>query len=386
MSRLAPTVTEASSVDDHKNCAMASTSEYADLKAAVRTQKEQAAAIATAVRDAEERVALAELEVVRAQEETQREKSAREKAEAELTALHRQHRQHRRMAARSTEDVRAEADASAAERITEAAAAHASELATLRAAALQDVQDARAEGEAALATLRAAQTQEAAGWKAERDALRAAARDERRQHAARLREVIESEEATQLQCEGLLERLQAGAQALVAVGWRKSRAERAAAEFAVHAATLAAELAEADDELDAAADDRAADADDHADALAHAEAELDALRAQCRRAQRDERARRKEVVAEVEERARDAIAAAADARTAEKAKFDREIGDLRMELESARRQQRDFEAAMAAESAALLDAAFGEADASFDVVVGQSRGQLRDRALDLDWE
>ena len=41
---------------------------------------------------------------------------------------------------------------------------------------------------------------------------------------------------------------------------------------------------------------------------------------------------------------------------------------------------------MAAESAALLDAAFGEADASFDVVVGQSRGQLRDRALDLDWE
>ena len=198
--------------------------------------------------------------------------------------------------------------------------------------------------------------------------------------------VIESEEATQLQCEGLLERLQAGAQALVAVGWRKSRAERAAAEFAVHAATLAAELAEADDELDAAADDRAADADDHADALAHAEAELDALRAQCRRAQRDERARRKEVVAEVEERARDAIAAAADARTAEKAKFDREIGDLRMELESARRQQRDFEAAMAAESAALLDAAFGEPDASFDVVVGQSRGQLRDRALDLDWE
>ena len=114
---------------------MTSTSEYADLKAAVRTQKEQAAAIATAVRDAEERVALAELEVVRAQEETQREKSAREKAEAELTALHRQHRQHRRMAARSTEDVRAEADASAAERIAEAAAAHASELATLRAAA-----------------------------------------------------------------------------------------------------------------------------------------------------------------------------------------------------------------------------------------------------------
>ena len=43
----------------------------------LRTQKEQAAAIATAVRDAEERVALAELEVVRAQEETQREKSAR---------------------------------------------------------------------------------------------------------------------------------------------------------------------------------------------------------------------------------------------------------------------------------------------------------------------
>ena len=248
------------------------------------------------------------------------------------------------------------------------------------------MQDARAEGEAALATLRAAQTQEAAGWKAERDALRAAARDERRQHAARLRVVIESEEATQLQCEGLLERLQAGAQALVAVGWRKSRAERAAAEFAVQASVLAAELAEADDELDTAADDRAADADDHADALAHAEAELDALRAQCRRAQRDERARRKEVVAEVEERARDAIAAAADARTAEKAKFDREIGDLRMELESARRQQRDFEAAMAAESAALLDAAFGEPDASFDVVVGQSRGQLRDRALDLDWE
>ena len=100
--------------------------------------------------------------------------------QAELTALHRQHRQHRRMAARSTEDVRAEADAAAAERIAEAAAAHASELATLRAAALQDVQDARAEGEAALATLRAAQTQEAAGWKAERDALRAAARDERR--------------------------------------------------------------------------------------------------------------------------------------------------------------------------------------------------------------
>ena len=134
---------------------MASTSEYADLKAAVRTQKEQAAAIATAVRDAEERVALAELEVVRAKEDTERERAAREKAEAELTALHRQHRQHRRMAARSTEDVRAEADASAAERITEAAAAHASELATLRAAALQDVQDARAEGEAALATLRA---------------------------------------------------------------------------------------------------------------------------------------------------------------------------------------------------------------------------------------
>ena len=80
---------------------MASVNEYADLKAAVRTQKEQAAAIATAVRDAEERVALAELEVVRAKEDTERERAAREKAEAELTALHRQHRQHRRMAARS---------------------------------------------------------------------------------------------------------------------------------------------------------------------------------------------------------------------------------------------------------------------------------------------
>ena len=361
---------------------MSSASEYQDLKAAVRTQKEQAAAIATAVRDAEERVALAELEVVRAKEDTERERAAREKAEAELTALHRQHRQHRRMAARSTEDVRAEADASAAERIAEAAAAHASELATLRAAALQDVQDARAEGEAALATLRAAQTQEAAGGRP--SATRCARRRATSGASTRRGCASDRERGDAAAVRGAARAAAGRAQALVAVGWRKRAPS--ARRPSCRPRHPGAELAEADDELDAAADDRAADADDHAGALAHAEAELDALRAQCRRAQRDERARRKEVVAEVEERARDAIAAAADARTAEKAKLDREIGDLRMELESARRQQRDFEAAMAAESAALLDAAFGEPDASFDVVVGQSRGQLRDRALDLDWE
>ena len=356
-----------SRVDGHKNCAMAYTSEYADLKAAVRTQSRRRPS-RPAVRDAEG-ASRSRARVVRAGKTQSA--SARRAGGGGADGAAQRFRQRRRMAARSTEDVRAEADASAAERIAERRRHTRPELATLRAAA-RDVQDAREEGEARRDAARRADPG-GGGVEAERDALRAAARDERRQHAARLRVVIESE-ATQRGARGC------------SSGCRpaRRRSSPSAGEIARRARggrnssrpPRWPPSSRGGRQLDAAADDRAADADDHADALAHAEAELDALRAQCRRAQRGERARRKKWSPR-SRRARDAIAAAADAHRGE-GEFDREIGDLRMEL-GRRAASSATEAAMAAESAALLDAAFGEPDASFDVVVGQSRGQLRDR-------
>ena len=285
-----------------------------------------------------------------------------ERLRAELAAALQRAQQQRRTTASSETALRTRLGAQCDERLREERARAEQELALLREAAAADAAEVRAGHAAELDGVRTTHARERQAWEAKAHEVAEEQKRRSAKHAERLRAVIGSEEACQVQCDALHGRLRSLAQTALALAARKRWAELEARAWATGAHALRRDVAPLEAELEASERARGVAAVAHERQLAALEGAVEEMRAQCHRVQKEERARRKEqcraqlgaqqeqLRAELE-RAHEHFAAAAARREAEHRD---ELAATRAQLDGANAALREMEAAMREGGDALL--------------------------------
>jgi hypothetical protein len=324
---------------------------YEALRRQVQHDAVQQASDARAELATQERLALAQEQVARLEREWRSSSSEASRLAAELQK-ERSRAERRHLALKkASEAVRAarQEDIEAAVRAERARCED--EIHRLRKAAESDVLASRVDAEAraqnALESMAAAHAAEVEG-------LRAAARERSALHASRLRLLMESEEEAQQTCGELYTRLQGAAAANLALVFRLRRASRAATAGAVAVCALVREMRALEAGLETAAARARATESDHAQELAAAAAERRALDAQLEATHRAFRADRLELVRRAEQRVEAAAESIRAVMLHREGEHRRRLAAVERELEVTRQALADVEAAVRAQSSALL--------------------------------
>lgn len=328
---------------------------YDELKALVRSHEQQTTALARCRAESAQKVAesAAQLEQMRSERDALRAEHG--PLHVELGKLRERQARERRTAAKAETELREEMAEAIEVAAQQEAARSREELSLLRSAARADVEDA-------VGALQTRHAVEAERWAAQLGAMREAAKLTSGKHALRLRQVIEAEEAERAEHEAAEEQLESVALCCLSLGVRLRGAERLVAEQGDEMRGLAWERAREAKAAAAAEEARLALLEESALAADAAEEVVGRLRAEVRAVAKKQRSWRdsmaakheQELSARVAEAVRDegirvhaTVRAAAEERESQAySDHAAEVGSLRRQLEAARAQLGELEAAL----------------------------------------
>jgi hypothetical protein len=335
--------------------------EYHQLRALVRTQSEQHAAIVQAERAAEERVSAAQAEAQVAREAATGLQEELASLRSESATLHAQAQRHHRAACAAEAAASAEAEQRLQAAVAAEAARYDGELSLLREAAQADVEQAREECDAQLSAAHAAHAKQTAEWEAQMAALLAKETRRAAKHAARMSEVIASEEACEANRAQLERALRTSAADSIGLGVRLRRVTLEARARREDSSVLARELAVVEGALEESEAERALLEAQCMDERALVQSEVAELRSHLKKLLREHKALRLSLAEGEarEERACEAAEQKLELAARQLAKRDEEhrheISLLQRELASAREQHAASESVWRAQSCQLQE-------------------------------